>query len=1186
MNICLISRVLFLGIALIASNAAVAVGMTDFYEEPGLNPNRSLHETDFDAVDPFTGKLQLHQTDISIPGNGGMNLEVTRSYTSGNIWGGGFGYSGWTMDFGYVEAETLNALCSTGLYVSNVHNPVLVTPDGGRQVLADVDTTIPGPPYTFPYITNKFWKATCTGAPTSGGLIVTSPEGTTYEMTLPVYTTINLKSYTRWYVTKITDKNGNWISITYNSPQDNGAPINTVTTNDGRSLTYFYTPPDAFGLVKLASITDGTRTWSYSYIDGSTLGGLPAGTFLLSKVTLPDNTAWIYSYNGSLGLNTNPNLYGGNGIIPGSYQISSVTTPQGGVVNYSYDYVQFNFYGGYETAVTSRAIVGGATWNYSYTPSSGLAVLDKTSVTMNDPVTGAHQTDTYGHFGYNTIADVNEVWKIGLLGNKTIGTKQTEFYTWNAYVVTNRQTNFRNFTWTIKLDYGLYNPVLASKTIVRDGATYTNLYNNPDYFGNAWGQTETGPTGTARTKTFQFSLTSYNDPLWILHQKTYEYYNGLNHVLILDALRNVLMDSKALVTTAYTYNPNGTVATMTPPGGATYTYDSYGNPLSSTTPYGTSYGNYIRGIPQNEVQQNGISLSRVVNNAGDITSETNGNGNTTAYTYDGLNRLTSITHPINNPVSIAYTANSKTATRGALVENTLYDGFGRPIRVTLGGITTTYKYDALGRTIFKSNPNSTAGTSYAYDELGRVTKVTYADGASNTTTYGTLTRTVTDENKNSTVYSYYAYGDPDQTYLTNIATQDPAASIAITRDTHDNISSVTQAGITRNYVIGLNGYLYQQTDPETGITNYNRDDAGNMTARVVNGVGWATYTYDFHNRLKTVATATTSSTNTYSKTSKLLSTDYVTSGWFNGNLYPLYSSTRSFTYDANDNLDKDSLAVDGYTLTTGYAYNANDQTSSITYPISSQTVSFNPDVLGRPTAVSSYVSSATYWPSGQVQQINYQNGTSSSYGQNARLWPSSFSTQGTSGALINSSYVYDPVGNLTSISDSTTPAFNRAFGYDSLDRLTTINASGSWGAGGITYDGAGNITSQTFGTSGITYTYSPQDQLASVAGTLKNASYTYDYGGDVLSDGAGKNFAYDDKQNLVGMTDGNTGASIAYNYDGLNKRVKVQKNGVVTYEFYDLTGKLLAEYTPSQTNKLVEYMYMGGMRIAQKTSNQ
>ncbi len=53
-----------------------------------------------------------------------------------------------------------------------------------------------------------------------------------------------------------------------------------------------------------------------------------------------------------------------------------------------------------------------------------------------------------------------------------------------------------------------------------------------------------------------------------------------------------------------------------------------------------------------------------------------------------------------------------------------------------------------------------------------------------------------------------------------------------------------------------------------------------------------------------------------------------------------------------------------------------------------------------------------------------------------------------------------------------------------------------------------------------------------------------------------------------------------YQYDGLNQRVSTVKGGVKTYEFYASNGSLLAELTPSLSNRLAEYIYLGGKRVA------
>ena len=181
-----------------------------------------------------------------------------------------------------------------------------------------------------------------------------------------------------------------------------------------------------------------------------------------------------------------------------------------------------------------------------------------------------------------------------------------------------------------------------------------------------------------------------------------------------------------------------------------------------------TYSSYKRGIPQTELQPEGVNLSRIVNDAGNVVSDTNGELRTTGYGYDGLNRVSSIAYPTGNSVTISFGTASKTATRGSLVENTSYDGFGRPLSVTLGGITRTYSWDALGRMTFASNPGSSQGTTYQYDILNRLRRATNADQTFRTVSYGAATMTATDERNRPTTNTYRAYGDPARTFLMNV----------------------------------------------------------------------------------------------------------------------------------------------------------------------------------------------------------------------------------------------------------------------------------------------------------------------------------------------------------------------------------------------------------------------------------
>lgn len=192
----------------------------DFYTEPGLHPNRDyVNQHVAEHIDPFSGGLQLHYIDIFIPGNGGMDLKVQRSYNSAvgspfanwsinNATAG----VGWNVNFGRVLKSKDSNVCSRTFLTAVGENPVLELPDGSRQILYDawvVDTSGPQ------YLTANRWKADCIGP---GGLAVTSPEGTRYDMTVPgVEDALSPNPSYSWFVSKMTDRNDNTITFTYST---------------------------------------------------------------------------------------------------------------------------------------------------------------------------------------------------------------------------------------------------------------------------------------------------------------------------------------------------------------------------------------------------------------------------------------------------------------------------------------------------------------------------------------------------------------------------------------------------------------------------------------------------------------------------------------------------------------------------------------------------------------------------------------------------------------------------------------------------------------------------------------------------------------------------------------------------------------------------------------------------------
>ena len=1129
-----------LGCAILATPAHAQsendyVPIPSFYQEPGQHPNRDYVNQHFhERIDPFTGKLQLHYVDLVVPGNGGLDIQVTRSYTSldeklaePTPYG-----QGWTMHFGRILRDADVALCDFNQ--GPTLNPVLELPDGSRQILYVGFDQVS-------FISASRWKAVCGPG---GGLIVFSPDGTQYEMTVQGMTIGSPgASQQVWYPARIVDRNGNTLTFTYEDYPLFKA-VKTVTGSDGRLVEFNYTVA-ASGSGLLTSVVSGTRTWTYQYIP---IPNFLGHGYYLEEVHRPDGTLWKYEYNAAFPIDT-----------PGRASVRKVTYPSGGTIEYSYGFVYFSANHVLpRSSVVTQKLADGATWTYTYRPATvaydpqapfDVQMLDETTVQAPNGNTA------YLHFGYNS-ARSGYVWAIGLLMAKNTGALENEAYGWAFQTISN-QTNLRP-GGNLVFDAVASAPVLAVREINRDGQTYTTTYSDFDVYGNP------GQAAEAGTDSRTTTLTYFIDPVrWIIRTRKDETTDTIGTITrTFDANANLLTEDRYGVTTTFTYHPNGDLATRT---------DARGSIVS--------YSDYKRGIPQSESQPESVSITRVVSDDGNVTSETDGEKATTTYQYDGLNRITGITHPLGNPVTVAWTATTRTISRGNYRLVTTYDGFGREINAAhtdltrTETITQTSQYNALSQRVFVSYPNATVGTRFEYDMLGRSIAIKHVyDPAAGTSesqrayNYVANTAQVQNERGYITTYTYRGYGDPASRDLMAITAPVANTSVSIARNGLGQITAVTQDGLTRNFTYDSRFFLVSRSEIETGTTAYGRDALGNMTSRQVTAPtasAVTTFAYDGRNRLSAITypAGTSSVTRTYFKDDKLKSIENA-------------DVRRDYVYDANKRLTQETLTVGPQSFVVQYAYNDNDALNVLTYG-SGKTVTYSPDAFGRPTQAAPYVTAVSHHPSGQVSSITYANGVQTTVALNARRWPSSLSIT-KAAAIFSTTYGYDGVGNLTSVSDTVDSSYNRTLGYDGVDRLTT--AIGSWGFGGFSYDGLGNITQQVGGSFlNLTYTYTA-NRLRSISGvgtTLR--IFGYDVYGNVQENGLGGLFAYDDALNMKCANCGLPHQS-AYAYDGAGTRVSMQYTGGTTYFVYGSGGNLLWEKLPSGTIK--EYIYLDGKQVA------
>ena len=466
-------------LAAVATFAGAQEVIPDFYKGPGIDPHRSYVDQSFtEFIDPFNGSLQIHAVDLHVPGNGGFDLQVMRSYntapiseTNPGIFYGSAGV-GWSVHFGRVLYKQPSIGPCAGTSRADVLlDPVLELPDGSTQILAKSATA------GATLISTQRWRADCTAS----GVTVYSPDGVRYDMTQSVnIPSGGPNSLTGYYTTHIVDRNGNYADVVYTG---SGSPeVDHITASDGRQINFAYfalASGDATRRISTVTLKDtsGDHVYQYQY------QAVPAGYsgYQLQKVIRPDGTFWQYSYFANF-----------NGAKPGSFLMSGVTYPEGGTIAYSYggsatDYVYFDLAhsAARTTVVKAKTTSDNGNWSFSYAPGSGGANDTTTVNTPSGPI-------VYTHISPNS-AGPGSLWKVGLMITKVTGNSESESYTWSAQVISNQTFNRPGAWQTTQFDPNTSAPVLSSKVINRDGAIYNTSLSNYDPYGNPKTISESGP---------------------------------------------------------------------------------------------------------------------------------------------------------------------------------------------------------------------------------------------------------------------------------------------------------------------------------------------------------------------------------------------------------------------------------------------------------------------------------------------------------------------------------------------------------------------------------------------------------------------------------------------------------------------------------------------------------------------
>src|SRR5713226_5380999 len=105
----------------------------------------------------------------------------------------------------------------------------------------------------------------------------------------------------------------------------------------------------------------------------------------------------------------------------------------------------------------------------------------------------------------------------------------------------------------------------------------------------------------------------------------------------------------------------------------------------------------------------------------------------------------------------------------------------------------------------------------------------------------------------------------------------------------------------------------------------------------------------------------------------------------------------------------------------------------------------------------------------------------------------------------------------------------------------------------------------------------------------QSGAMSYDPAGNLTTDtysGAAVTRAYDAENRMTSETTWNSVVSGSYSYDGDGKRVKRNVNGIETWQVYGLGGELIAEYAQNgpSSSPQKEYGYRNGQMLVTVTA--
>jgi RHS repeat-associated protein len=554
---------------------------------------------------------------------------------------------------------------------------------------------------------------------------------------------------------------------------DNNGNVTTRTDALNQSTTYTYWPAN---WLKSTSFPDGTSTsvtynWrgqpvtqtdqnGYVTFNAYDLAGQLTSTTTAYQLADAATTNFSYDAAGRRTTTTDPKGNATESIYDSAGRLAATINALNQVTAYTLDA------DGRQTAVTDAL---GRTTQYTYDARGRV-----TQVTYPDGTTTSSLYDGVGHVTASTD-QAGMVTKFGFddsgrMKSVTDALNQITQYSYdpNGNRQTRTDANNHVTAWT----YDVMNRVWT-RTLPGGGATETYTYN---------------PTGTVFTvKDFNGKTTTFA-------------YDHLNR------LTTRTPDAWFAETAVnFTYTPTGQRLKMTDGSGATsYTYDDHDRLQTKTTPAGTlTYGYDLNGNLQS-------------------LASSNTNGANAFYTYDQVNRLTSVN---NSTYNYNY---------DAVGNVTSESGYWSPV-------TLTSTYDQMNRvTALQSTSNPTTTFSYAYGKTGNRLMASDRNGSSNYT-YDSIYRMTEEAISRSEAKGTLTYGlDPVGNRQSLASTVTGISQQSASYNVNDQVLANTYDANGNTLGANGNSYGYDSMDRMTSFNNGSvkmvYDGDGNRVKKISGGV--------------------------------------------------------------------------------------------------------------------------------------------------------------------------------------------------------------------------------------------------------------------------------------------------------------------------------------------------------------